>query len=130
MMVCKHLTGDPARTWVQLVCLVCLVLLHSESSSSPKKSRAGCECVFQVACAPFLHRNAMSSARQDLGIGLVFGDQARHQARPPIQPTILLYLELTAHISPTAVDNSCRCGSGSIISKYNNPGRPVDYVCL
>lgn len=108
-MVCKHLTGDPARTWVRSwsVWSVLCCCTANPRAHQKKKSRAGCECMFQVACAPSLHRNAVSSARQDLGIGLVFGDQARHQARPPIQPPILLYLELTAHISPTAVGNGC-----------------------
>lgn len=51
--------------------------------------------------------DSRSSPRQDLGIGLVYGDRARDQAFRPIQRRILLYLELTAHISPTAVENGC-----------------------
>lgn len=109
-MVCKHLTADPLSR-----------ASYSESSNSQKKlPTLGVRVSGQMCPVLASKRHVECTAGQDLGIGLVLGDQATHQARLPACPPLLLYLELTAHTSPTAVGHKPHGGSGIVTSKHNN----------
>lgn len=101
-----------------LVCLVCCVV--QRILELPKKLRSLRECVSGRMCLVLASKrrvpglDSRSSPRQDLGIGLVFGDRARDQACPPHPAAHSALFTADSPHFYQLLWTTAACGSGSI----------------